>query len=551
MSSIQIPDSPRLLIVDDEEFVLEVVRETLQGTYHITATQSPEEALRILEQVPHEILITDLMMSEMHGMDLMRSARQIQPQLIGIVMTGFASKEAAVAALKEGAYDLLEKPFSPDALEQAVERAWQSLRTSLENQQLIEELREAHKALVESEGRLRQLASNIQEVFWMSNAALTEIAYVSPAYEDVWGRSCASLLEQPRSLIDAVHEEDRVRVENALNATHPGWTGFDEEFRVVWPDESIRWIWGRAFPVRDEKNVVYRIAGVALDITKRREDEMQRKQFTARIQHAQKLESLGVLAGGTAHDFNNLLGGILGNADLALLDIPEESPARHSVEQIQKTAMRAAEITKQLLAYSGKGKFVVTPIDLSVLVKEMGELLDLSISKMALLRYNFAKSLPAIIGDATQLRQVIMNLIFNASDALGEMGGVITVRTGTVMLDREYLQQVFLHELAEGEYVYVELSDTGCGMDAETQASIFDPFFTTKFAGRGLGAGRRSGHRALTRRRDRGLQPTRQGRDLPRALSTLIGAASRRVGPGRKSGRRPAVAWAWHGAGRR
>jgi len=216
--------------------------------------------------------------------------------------------------------------------------------------------------------------------------------------------------------------------------------------------------------------------------------EEERLALESRIQQAQKLESLGVLAGGIAHDFNNLLVGILGNADLALMDLPPESPARQYIQDVEVASRRAAELVRQMLAYSGKGRFVVERLDLGVVVEEMVHLLEASITKKALLRFDLPKQLPAVEADATQLRQVVMNLITNASDAIGERSGVISVRTGVMDCDASYLEgSRVAGECVEGSYVYVEVSDTGVGMDDATLAKIFDPFFTTKFTGRGLG----------------------------------------------------------------
>lgn len=224
------------------------------------------------------------------------------------------------------------------------------------------------------------------------------------------------------------------------------------------------------------------------DITARKAAEREQQRLTEQIQHAQKLESLGVMAGGIAHDFNNLLMGILGNAGLALIELPPESPARQSLEQIELTAQRAAELTRQMLAYSGKGQLEVRLINLTKVVAEMAHLLEVSISKKAELHYDFDPDVPAVNGDVTQLRQVVMNLITNASDALGEAGGAIAVRTSHRYADARLLKQTYLaDDLHEGEYVVVEVTDTGCGMDATTLGRIFEPFFTTKFTGRGLG----------------------------------------------------------------
>jgi CheY-like chemotaxis protein len=207
-----------------------------------------------------------------------------------------------------------------------------------------------------------------------------------------------------------------------------------------------------------------------------------------KLQEAQKLESLGVLAGGIAHDFNNLLTGILGNASFARLDIPANSPAQASLEQVELAAQRAADLCKQMLAYSGKGRFVVQQLDLSQLVRETGDLLQISISKTCALKYALAEGLPAISADATQVRQIIMNLVINASEAIGDRSGVISIATGVMHADRDYLTEAHLSpNIPEGEYVFLEVSDNGIGMSGETRARIFDPFFTTKFTGRGLG----------------------------------------------------------------
>ncbi len=231
-----------------------------------------------------------------------------------------------------------------------------------------------------------------------------------------------------------------------------------------------------------------RFAVIFSDVTTRKKAEEERKQLEAQIQHAQKLESLGVLAGGIAHDFNNLLVSILGNADLALLDIPRESPARRRLEDLRDTAIRASELSNQMLAYSGKGHFMVHALSLNRLVDEMGHLLRVSIPKNVVLKYDYHSQLPAVEVDATQIRQVVMNLITNAAEAVGQRSGVVTISTGVTEVDQNYLKGTYVDDdLEPGYYAYLEVSDTGQGMDAETRARIFDPFFTTKFAGRGLG----------------------------------------------------------------
>lgn len=224
------------------------------------------------------------------------------------------------------------------------------------------------------------------------------------------------------------------------------------------------------------------------DISDRKHAEQERLAFEKQLQHTQKLESLGVMAGGIAHDFNNLLTSIMGNADLALIRLSPESPAITNLRNIEKATARAADLAKQMLAYSGKGKFVVENIDINNLLKEMMHMLEVSVSKKAVLRFNEFLPLPSVEADATQLRQVIMNLIINGSEAIGDRSGVIAISTGCIECDDRYLEDAWVDEgISPGLYVFIEITDTGCGMDSETRAKLFDPFFTTKFTGRGLG----------------------------------------------------------------
>ena len=225
------------------------------------------------------------------------------------------------------------------------------------------------------------------------------------------------------------------------------------------------------------------------DITERVKGEAERRAVEAQIQHAQKLESLGVLAGGIAHDFNNLLMVIQGNAELVLPVLPEEAPERERIASIHTASQRAAELCRQMLAYAGKERFVTERLDLNRVIKEMGELLEVSITKNAVLDYRLASKLPPIAADVTQMRQVVMNLITNASEAIVGDSGVITISTGVLDCDRRYLRQAFgiMEDAIAGPYVFLEVSDTGSGIAPEIRDRIFDPFFSTKFTGRGLG----------------------------------------------------------------
>jgi PAS domain S-box-containing protein len=353
----------------------------------------------------------------------------------------------------------------------------------------VTDRRRAEEALRDSEERLALALEGADLGMWDRNVRTGEAVY-NEQWAAMLGYSLDEIEPHTRGWRELVHPDDFPHVRAALDAHLNGeMPNYEAEYRMRAKNGAWRWILARGRVVeRDEEGQPLRITGTHLDITARKEAEEERRRLQEQIQHAQKLESLGVLAGGIAHDFNNLLVAILGNADLALAELSPVSPARRSITEIETAAQRAAELCRQMLAYSGKGRFVIQSLDLNQVVSEMTHLLEVSISKKVVLKYHLADNLPAIEADATQMRQVIMNLITNASEAIGDHSGVIAINTGAIQCDRDYLRTAFLDEgLDEGYYVSLEVSDTGCGMDRQTRESIFDPFFTTKFTGRGLG----------------------------------------------------------------
>jgi PAS domain S-box-containing protein len=251
---------------------------------------------------------------------------------------------------------------------------------------------------------------------------------------------------------------------------------------------NLRYLQTIKRPVVDPDGVARHVLGVATDITALKQADDARRALEAQMLQAQKLESLGLLAGGIAHDFNNLLVGVLTNADVASRKLGPGSAAAGAIEQIRVAAMRAAELCRQMLSYAGRGEVTIESVDLSEVVHELAELMRVSISKHAALGTDFATGLPTIAADPTQVRQVVMNLITNASDALEGRPGTITITTGMRDLARrDFDDDCTKQPPRPGRYVYVEVTDTGCGMSPETITRMFDPFFSTKVAGRGLG----------------------------------------------------------------
>ncbi|NTV49938.1 MAG: transporter substrate-binding domain-containing protein [Geobacteraceae bacterium] len=254
------------------------------------------------------------------------------------------------------------------------------------------------------------------------------------------------------------------------------------------PDGMLHYIDFSVRPVKDQSGTVIFLVPEGRDITDRKKAEEERLRLERKMLHTQKLESLGVLSGGIAHDFNNLLQVILGNLDLALMKLPQVTAARNNIDQAIKAARHAARLTNMMLAYSGKGLFVINMLNLTELVKENAAMLETAIPKSITLEQHLDPAIPTISADAGQLQQVIMNLITNAAEAIGDQVGKIKLSTGVKEFDQTTLKGSRVEDKLEaGRYVWLKVCDSGCGMDEETLQKLFDPFFTTKFTGRGLG----------------------------------------------------------------
>jgi PAS domain S-box-containing protein len=339
----------------------------------------------------------------------------------------------------------------------------------------ITDRKQAEAALLESEERFRNMADTAPVMIWVSGPDNLG-TFFNKAWLDFTGRTMEE--EVGEGWINGVHSDDLDYCLGACGASFEARRAFQLEFRLRRADGEYRWIVDTGAPrYRHGEFIGY--IGSCLDVTDAR--RAQAESFAR-----QKLESLGTLAAGIAHDFNNLLGGVLAQAELAAEELAAGSEPNEELKGIRDAAVRGSEIVRQLMIYAGKESDVLEPIDISSNVEEMLGLLKASVSKHATLVTDLDDDLPAVNARAAQIRQILMNLVVNASDAIRNRDGVIRVATDRVTVDRD-IATALAEQLPEGDYVQLEVSDTGSGMSPETQARMFDPFFSTKSAGRGLG----------------------------------------------------------------
>jgi len=335
---------------------------------------------------------------------------------------------------------------------------------------------------IKKEQKQRQLLT--QAIMQSSEAIMIlntegKVEMCNPAAAEVYGEVQDSMVGQAMAELRGGKVGDPLY--NEIISTIQRGKTWEGEVRLPRLDDT-RLVARRAAPVLDEQGKVQYQIVVDRDITKERQQQ-------EKMEHVQRLESLGVLAGGIAHDFNNLLTAMMGHAALAHTQCDATANTHKHITAIEQACDQAASLCQQMLAYSGKGKFVTEPINLSDLIHDMTRLLEVSIHKNVTMLYELTPTLPCIEGDLSQIQQIVMNLIINANEAIGDRNGNIILATGVMQADSQYLNSIYFQKenLPEGSYVYLEVSDTGCGMSEETKNRLFEPFYTTKFTGRGLG----------------------------------------------------------------
>ncbi|MBT4816540.1 MAG: response regulator, partial [Lentisphaerae bacterium] len=463
----------RILIVEDELIVAEDLRAKLESLgYEVGGmAMSGEEALEMAEECRGalDLALMDIRLAgKMDGVETAGVMRE-RFDIPVIYLTAHSDTHTLERAKLTEPFGFLNKPLNARNLHSTVEMA-------LYKHKIDRQLRI-------SEERFRIMFETAQDGIFMKDEAL-RYTQVNPAIEEllnlpvekIIGVTDRELLGPPAAAASEASEQRVLQGEVVEEDVTWGVDGTDRVLHVV------------RVPMRAGRDRVMGLCCIARDITERKLEEEERRRLARRLEKAQKQESLRMMAGGVAHDFNNLLQAIIGNADYVLEETPRTSHCYVDVENIKTTAVRAAELTKQMLDFSGTSPVAAEPLDASALVNEVSALLESAVGLHVDLRYSLAEGLPAVRGDINQLRQILLNLVINASEAFGDGSGEVAVQTGLTDADEADLQDLLLgDERSAGTYVFVEVADNGPGMDADTQGRAFDPFFSTKFTGRGLG----------------------------------------------------------------
>jgi two-component system, cell cycle sensor histidine kinase and response regulator CckA len=465
----------RVLIVEDsEDDLLLLLRELRRGEYTLdyVRVETAIEMQAALDRQDWDIVIADYTLPRFSAPAALELLQHQQRDLPFIIVSGTIGEDPAVAAMRAGAHDYLLK----DNLVRLLPAVARELREAQERQKRLD----AEQALRESEERFRQLAENITEsVFWMSEPTAMKMLYVSPAYERIWGRACDRLYANFMDWIEAIHPDDRQRVQTSY--FERSLLGkYDEEYRVIRPDESIRWIRDRGFPITNQTGIAYRVVGIAEDIT-------NRKLTEAALRRTERLESLGTLTSGIAHDLNNVLTPIMGIVQLLPKKIGNMDDSTQRLLQIlHDSAHRGADLVKQILSFASGVESKPTAIQIGDLLLEVHRIVQQTFPKNIELSLDLPPQIWTISADASMLHQVAINLCVNARDAMPD-GGKLSITAENLEIDDSYAGMNL--DASSGNYVVVTITDTGTGIAAPILDRIFDPFFTTKDIGKGTGLG--------------------------------------------------------------
>jgi len=459
--------APKILIIDDEPRMCDSLNALLSGQgYEIHTGNSGKEAIEYLTGDGFALVLLDIVMPEMDGHRVMHYINSQHIETLVIVMTGHASTESAIEALRSGAYDYLRKPFEHEELLKTVENA-------LDQKRLKNERKRTEEALRESEEKYRTVLEASPDPI-VAYDMEGKVIYLNPAFTQVFGWTTEELSGKK---IDYVPDGNWPETQIVIDKLLAGESFSGIKSRRYTKQRNILDVTISVATYLDRDGIPVGSVHTLRDIT-------ERKRIGAQLQQAAKMEAIGTLAGGIAHDFNNLLMGIQGNVSLMLFDIDSSHPHYERLKKIEKQVQSGARLTSHLIGYARKGRYQVKSLDLNQLVEETSDTFSRTKKEITIHR-ELAKDLFAIEADRRQIEQVLLNLFVNAAEAMPGGGDLMLKTMNTTHKDIKGK----LYHPEPGNYVLLMVTDTGTGMDKETMERIFDPFFTTKEMGRGTGLG--------------------------------------------------------------
>jgi PAS domain S-box-containing protein len=469
----------RILVVEDDRTDREVYKQCLRDVedpkFEFAEAGSAADGIELARTFRPDCILLDYDLPDGTGLDVLAHFNHEGHPGAVVMLTAFGGEGLAVQAMKAGVTDYLPKrQVSSESLGAVVTKA-------VEKFEMKRRLEQHREALERSERRYATLLEAMPQMVWTADPQ-GAVQYANLRWLQYTG---LTIENAGRLGWDAVlHPDDRQSTQEAWALACQSKSVFEVEHRLRRAaDQSYRWHLVRAVPLKNRAGEVIEWLGTCTEIE-------EQKQAEKAVLEKEKLEGLGMLAGGIAHDFNNLLVAILGGASLVRDTLPPDDTSRPILEDVIRAGERAADLTRKMLAYSGRANFFVEPIDVDQLVQETCRFLRPSIPRNIQIKFEGSKGLPRVATDSEQLRHLIVEVVTNAVEAIGEKGqGTIWVRCHLAKVDAEFAREGKL-EVAVGRgvpFVGIEVQDTGCGMDESIQSKVFDPFFSTKFTGRGMG----------------------------------------------------------------
>jgi two-component system, cell cycle sensor histidine kinase and response regulator CckA len=461
----------RVLVVEDrDDDVVLLLEELRRGGYDVThgRVETEENLALALQHASWDILISDFSLPAMTAHDVLKTKSRLRPDLPCIVISGTVAEESAVDVLRAGARDFVVK----DRMTRLVPAIDRELREAADRQRF----KQSEESLSQMRERTQFALDTVGVGTWESNLSAGTMSW-SDVMERLHGLPAGTFGGTCDAFVALAHPDDQAAVRGLVTGVNGDGAGLRVEYRTCRPDGSPRWMAAIGRTVRDESGQPVRAAGVALDVT-------AQKQLEDQFRQAQKMESIGNLAGGVAHDFNNLLTVILGECEITSMQQPAGGDVAQSLDAIRGAAVSAAALTKQLLTFSRRQ--VVSPrlLDLNETVRSFSKILRRLVEESVQLDFQLAPAPQPVWADPGQIEQVLLNLVANARDAMPE-GGRVTIATSPVTGNGTRPRAA----LPPGSFVELSVADTGSGMSREVQARLFEPFFTTKPVGSGTGLG--------------------------------------------------------------